>query len=193
MVRLARELTATFEARVASVEQIIEATHEMLEAFRSQREAMRNRLREALAQRASLRRRDFDAMMQGIVARQEACERAIRDTMRDYLREQRVLAAVLKETVSVCAAQAGLARGGPERGETVGELLGKIMARRQQKEREVTALLAEFQRQQEEITRVLEGLLSNGDSLRVREFKATLRTIQPSPRPGREVGAIHDY
>ena len=100
MTHLARELTASYEARVSSVEQIIAGTHEMLETFRSQREAMRTRLREALARAASLRRRDFDTMMEGILARQEARELQIKETMRDYLREQRVLAATLKETLS---------------------------------------------------------------------------------------------
>lgn len=178
MATLARQVIASYEARVSSVEQIIEATHEMLEAFRSQREAMRMQLRETLARAASLRRRDFDAMMQGILARQEAREQAIKETMRGYLREQRTLAAALKETLSVCTAQAGPARSGAERVGAVEELLGGIMAGRQQREREVRALLAEFQREQEEIARTLGGLLSNGGSLKVKEFKATLKVIQ---------------
>ncbi len=178
MARLARELTASYEARVSSVEQIIEATHELLEASRSQREAMRSRLREALARAASLRRRDFDAMMQEILARQEGREQAIRGTMREYLREQRALAAALKETVSACTAQPAPVRSGAERVETVEQLLGGILARRQEREREVAGLLAEFQREQEEIAGVLGGFLSTGGPLKVKEFKATLKRIQ---------------
>ena len=185
MTHLARELTASYEARVSSVEQIIAGTHEMLETFRSQREAIRSRLREALARAASLRRRDFDTMMEGILARQEARELQIKETMRDYLREQRVLAATLKETLSAHLGrpQAEPARSDAERARAGEELLGGIMTRRQAREREVRALLAEFQREQEEIARALEGLLSNDGCLKVKEFKAALKLVRDHGTP----------
>jgi len=88
----------------------------------------------------------------------------------------------------VCDAQAGLANGEAKRIETVEELLGGIVARRQQREQEVTALLAEFQREQEEMAHALGGLLSNGGSIKVKDFKATLRTIQACHRAGRHEG-----
>ena len=169
MARLAREIISSYEARISSVEQIIGATHEMLEAFRGQREVMRTQLREALARAASLRRRDFDAMMQELLARQEAREQAVKETMRGYLQERRELAAALKETLPQSQA---------ERIGSVKELLKGIEARWQEREREVRGLLAEFQREQEELTRTLGGLLSNGGSLKVKAFKAALTAIQ---------------
>jgi hypothetical protein len=195
MVRLARELIASYEARVSSVEHIIEATHEMLEAFRSQREAMRIQLRETLARAASLRRRDFDAMMQGILVGQEERQERIKEAMRGYLSEHKATAQALKEALSLRLrrTQAGLANGEAKRIETVEELLGGIVARRQQREQEVTALLAEFQREQEEIARALGGLLSNGGSLKVKEFKATLKLIQGHSTPCTPcVGGVND-
>ena len=167
MARLAREIIGSYEARVSSVEQIIEATHELLESFRGQREAMRTQLRETLARAASLRRRDFDAMMQGILARQEAREGAVKETMRDYLAEQRALAAALREALA-----------GAEGIGTVKGLLEGIATEREAREREVRVLLAEFQREQEEIAGALGGLLSDGGAVKVKEFKATLRAIQ---------------
>jgi len=145
MTHLARELADSYEARISSVEQIIAGTHEMLETFRSQREAMRSRLREALARAASLRKRDFDTMMEGILARQEAREMQIKETMRDYLQEQRLLAATLKEILSahLGRTQAEPARRDAKRAGAVEELLGGIMAKRQGREREVRFLLAE--------------------------------------------------
>jgi uncharacterized protein YukE len=190
MVRLAREVIASYEARVSSVEQIIEATHEMLEAFRSQREAMRMQLRETLARAASLRRRDFDAMMQGILVGQEERQERVKEAMRGYLREHKATAQALKEALSLRLGrtQAGLANGEAKRIETVEELMGGIVARRQQREQEVRALLAEFQREQEEMAHALGGLLSNGGSIKVKDFKATLRTIQACHRAGRHEG-----
>ena len=128
MERLVREVVASYEARVSSVEQIVESTHEMLESFRGQREAMRARLRETLAQAAHLRKCDFDTMMGGILVRQEERGRAIKETMRGYLREQREMAAALKEA---------LARGETERIGSVKELLNGIEARREERERDI--------------------------------------------------------
>lgn len=149
--------------------QIVESTHEMLESFRSQREVMRARLRESLARAASLRKCDFDTMMGGILVRQGERERAIKETMRGYLREQREMATALKQA---------LALGETERIGSVKELLKGIETRREERERDVRTLLAEFRREQEEMSRALHRLLSDGGSVRVKEFKATLRAIQ---------------
>jgi ferritin len=169
MGRLAREVIASFEARVSSVEQIIEATHEMLETFRSQREAVRAQLRETLARAASLRRRDFDAMMNWILAHQQEREKRVKDSMREYLQEQRALASTMREALE--KSEAG-------RTESVRELLGGITARREAREQEIRSLLAEFRRDQEETARALQALLSNGGSIKVKEFKAALSAIQ---------------
>lgn len=179
MGRLAGEIIASYEARISSVEQIVESTHEMLESFRGQREAMRARLRETLAQAASLRKRDFDTMMGGILVRQEERERAVRETMRGYLREQREMAGALKEA---------LARGETDRIGSVEQLLKGIEIRREEREREIRALLAEFRREQEGMSRALQHLLSNGDSMRAKEFKATIRAIQAGTGDGESAG-----
>ncbi|WP_133174653.1 hypothetical protein [Candidatus Methylomirabilis limnetica] len=183
MALLAREVIASYEARVSSVEQIVESTHEMLGTFRSQREEMRAQLKEALARAASLRRRDFDAMMEGVLAHQREREEAVRGTMKHYLHEQRTLAATLREA---------LARGEAQRVGGLKELLEEITARREEREREVKTLLAEFQGEQEELTRALQGLLSNGGPVRVKEFKATLRAIQSRCCAGRVNGGRDD-
>ena len=179
MACLAREVIASYEARVSSVEQIIEATHEMLEAFRSQREAMRTQLRDTLARAASLRRRDFDAMMHGILVRQEERQERVKEAMRGYLREHKATAQALKEA---------LAKDEAKRVGTVKELLGGIMARQEEREREDRALLAEFRKEQEQVARALGGFLSNGGSIKVKDFKGTLRAIQACHGAEREEG-----
>ena len=167
--RLAREVIASYEARVSSVEQIIESTHELLETYRSQREAMRAQLKETLARAASLRKRDFDVMMNGILAHQQEREKRVKDSMREYLQEQRALAGTLREA---------LAKSEAGRIGSVKELLAEITARREEREQEVRSRLAEFQREQEEMARSLQALLSNGGAIKVKEFKAALSAIQ---------------
>ena len=169
MRHLARAVITSYEARVSSLEQMIETTYEMLETFRSQREAMKTQLRETLARAASLRRRDFDAMIQGILARREEREQTVKETMRGYFEEHRTMAVALREA---------LALGEAEGIGTVKKLLERVTVRRQEREREVRALLAEFQSEQEELARALGKVLSNGGSVSVKEFRAALRAIQ---------------
>lgn len=183
MGHLAREIAASYEARVSSVEQIIEATHEMLEAFRGQREAMRTQLRETLARASSLRRRDFDAMMQGILARQEEREKAVKRMVKAYLREQREMAMGLRERLA------------KSESEGIGDfkaMVEDIRARQLERELEIKTLLADFRREEEEVTSALRGLLSNGGSMRVSDFKATLRAIQSRCWAGRAKGGRDD-
>lgn len=182
MAGLAREVIASYEAKVTSVGQIIEATHEMLEAFRRQREAMHTQLREALARAASLRRRDFDAMMQAILARQTEREGAVKETIRGYLTEQKTLATALKDA---------LTGGEAEQIEATRGLLERIAAKWEAREREVKTLLAEFQGEQTVMAQVMGGLLSNGGPVRVREFKAALGAIRSQHRVGKGEGGIH--
>lgn len=167
MGALVREVVASYETRVCSVAQIVEATHAMLETFRRQHDAVRTRLRETLARAASLRKRDFDLMMQALLDDQEARERAIKRTMRDYLAEQQALAAALREALA-----------GPDRIDAVKTVLGTMVARGTERERQVRDLLAEYRRGHEELARGLGGLLSNGGSVGVKELKATLRVLR---------------
>ena len=62
------------------------------------------------------------------------------------------------------------------------------MARQEEREREVRALLAEFRKEQEQVARALGGFLSNGGSIKVKDFKGTLRAIQACHGAGREEG-----
>lgn len=169
LARLAREVITSYESRITSVEQIIGAAHEMLEAFRCQREAIRDQLRETLSRAASLRRRDFDTMMQGMLLRHEAGERAVKEAIRCYLIEQRALTAALKDALN---------GGGPDQIGAIKALMETIAARQLGREREVQTLLAGFRSDHEGMVQALGALLSNGGSVRVREFKTILVAIQ---------------
>lgn len=180
MARLAREIVSSYEARVSSVVQIVEATQEMLETFRREREAMRTQLRETLARAASLRKRDFDGMIQGVLARLDAREETIKQTLRAHLQEQQALAITLKESLSahIQGPPASAARTDADRVASVEAVLGEIMTGRQEYERCVRALLAEYRGEQEQIVSAFGALLSNGHAMKVKDFKGTLKRVQ---------------
>lgn len=176
MERLAREVVACYEARISSVEQIIAATHETLETFRGEREEMRSRLRESLAKTASLRKRDFDAMMRGLLALQEQREERVKGMVRSYLAEQRTAARSLGEALA----------GRETNMVDVAARLRAFGVTQEARASELRSALAECRREQERVTSALGQLLSNGPSIRVMDLKATLKTIQPQQPTVRE-------
>lgn len=179
MERLAREVVASYEARISSVEQIIAATHETLEAFRGDREELRSRLRESLAKTASLRKRDFDALMRGLLSLQEQREQRVKGMVRSYLAEQRASARSL-----------GDALAGRETGMVdMATRLRAFGVTQEARASELRSALAECRCEQERVSSALGQLLSNGPSIRVMDLKATLKTIQPQqPRERERVG-----
>lgn len=176
MERLAQEVVACYEARISSVEQIIAATHETLDTVRGQREEMRSRLREALAKTASLRKRDFDAMMRGLLSLQEQRQERVKEMVHSYLVAQRTAARSLEEALA-------------GRGTNMVDIAARLRAfgaTQEARASELRSALAEFRREQERVTSALGQLLSNGPSIRVMDLKATLKTIQPQHPTGRE-------
>ena len=180
MACLARKIVSSYEARVSSVVQIVEATQEMLETFRHEREAMRTQLRETLARAASLRKRDFDGMIQGVLTRLDAREEVIKQTLRAHLEAQQALASTLRENLSAHLQEppASAVRTDADRVTSVEAVLGEIMTGRQEHERSVKALLVEYRGEQEQIVSAFGALLSNGHAMKVKDFKGTLKRVQ---------------
>jgi hypothetical protein len=180
MACLARKIVSSYEARVSSVVQIVEATQEMLETFRHEREEMRTQLRETLARAASLRKRDFDGMIQGVLTRLDAREEVIKQTLRAHLHEQQALASTLKESLSAHLQEppARAVQTDAERVPSVEAVLGEILTGRQDYERCVRALLAEYRGEQEQLVSAFGALLSNGHAMKVKDFKGTLKRVQ---------------
>lgn len=147
------------------MEAVIEAADGMLEPWRREREKVSATLREILAKGASLRRKDFDAMMRGVLSRQEEREREVREMMRAYLKEQKKIVRALK---------GALESGDPGR---LRAALGELQTWQREKEEEVRRALVSFQREQEEVASAFKELLARG-SVRAKDLKATLERIQ---------------
>ncbi|MFN3476694.1 MAG: hypothetical protein ACK4Z6_03955 [Candidatus Methylomirabilales bacterium] len=165
MGRLVAGLVTSYEAGVQAVEAVVEAADGMLEPWKREREEVRSTLRETLAKGASLRRKDFDAMMRGLLLRQEERELEVKEVMKAYLKEQKEAALALK---------AALNSGDPGR---LRAALGQVQAWQREKEEEVRRALVSFQREQEEVASAFKELLAKG-SIRAKDLKAAIERIQ---------------
>ena len=82
---LTENIISSYESRIQSIEGIFDTTHQLLEGFqesfldtKQEREKLSAELRENLVKNESLRRKDFDNMMQGILSTQDEREKEVR-------------------------------------------------------------------------------------------------------------------
>jgi len=94
---LAEEIIASYDARVRVVGGIVEDTHHLLDGFKEKRQEMSDDLREVLAKFESLRKKDFNAMMQDILLTQQKREENVKKMLTDFREEEAQVAEQLRE------------------------------------------------------------------------------------------------
>ena len=179
MENVTGNMVASFEAGSQSIESLFDAAHQILEGFqnsffdtRQEREHINAQLRENLTANESLRRKDFDLMMQDILSAQEDRERHVREELNMYLADQREMIRSLGENLAKF--KDALAGGEAQRVKEFQTLLQGILAAQDERKNKVTSELKEFQMQQQELAKTLKGLLAKGRELRIKDLKRML-------------------
>jgi len=183
MEHIVNNIFSSYEARIQSIGEIFNTTHQLLKGFqesfldtKQEREKINAALRENLAKNGSLRRKDFDNMMQGILSTQDEREKEVRDLLNSYLNEQREMAQALRERLE--RFKDSLARGEALRLKEFQSLIKEILAKQDERKDKVTSGLKEFQKEQEVLAKRLKGLLAKGRELRIRDFKSMLKEFE---------------
>lgn len=179
MQNIVESVISSYEDRVQSIGSIFDTTHQLLEGFqdglldtRQERERVNTELRENLAKNESLRKKDFDNMMRGILSAQEEREKQVRSLLKSYLDEQKEVANALGENLS--KVKDVLTKGEIQRIEESQTAITEILAKQEQRKEEVSSELREFQRDQQEMARKLKDLLAKGKELRIKDIKSIL-------------------
>lgn len=95
--KIAKDIVASYEVRIKVVQAIAEDTRRLLEEFREKRERMSRELKEALAKHESLRKKDFDKMMEDILIAQSTREENVKQMLADFQEEEMTVVGNLKE------------------------------------------------------------------------------------------------
>jgi len=180
---MAENIVASYETKSRSIGSLFETTHQILEGFqnsffdtRQEREKINDQLRENLTQNESLRRKDFDHMMQGILSAQEDRERQVREGLNEYLAEQREM--IHKVGDRLAKFKDALALGEAQRVKEFQAFIQDILSKQDERKNEVTSELKEFQKQQQDLAGTLKGLLAKGRELRIKDLKRMLGEFQ---------------
>ena len=82
--KIAKDIVASYEARIKVIQATVEDTRKLLEEFRNKREKMSQELKGALAEHESLRKKDFDKMMSEILVSQSKREENVKNMLADF-------------------------------------------------------------------------------------------------------------
>lgn len=182
MKNIVEEIISSYENRIESIESIFESTTELLENSqnflidsRKDREKINAQLRENLAKNESLRKKDFDNMMQEILPPGDQKEKQIKDLLKSYFNEQREMAHILKNNLTEFKDL--LAKGETQRIKNFQQTFKEIIAKQDERKAEVAAKLKEFQEDQKLLAERLKELLAKGSQLRIRDLKLTLKEL----------------
>ena len=180
-------IISSYEEKLQSIGFIIDNTQMVLGEFqesmshaKEEKEALNVRLRETLARNESLRKKDFDVMMNTILVSQDDREREVRKLLHSYLAEQREMARQLKENLGTF--KDGLNKDNIGRINEFHEMLKDILKKQEERKAEVAAKLKIFQKEQGELSRSLGELLSKGRELRIRDLKTMLKQFEAQSR-----------
>ena len=174
------DIVSSYDVRIQKLESIFDTTHQLLYGFqenfldlKQEREKVNSQLRESLAQNDSLRKKDFDGMMQGINSKQDMREKEVRDLLSNYLNEQKQMARSLRDNLKEFNRL--LTNGEAQRVGEFKELIKENLVRQDERKEQVTNRLKEFQKEQKEMAEKLNDLLAKGRELRIKDFKAMLK------------------
>ena len=170
MRNVAQDLIASYDARVDAIGTIMDNTYQVLDDFKDKRAKLSAELKDTLAKRGSLRKKDFDRMMNGILLNQEEKEKEVKQSLKIFIKEQKKEAFELKDA---------LIKGEVER-------MKKAQIEIENGIAEIKGLLKGFYEQQKELTEGLRKPLTKGNDLKIKDFKDMIRNLQTLTR-GKEV------
>jgi hypothetical protein len=182
-------IISSYEAKIRSIGAIFDTTHQLLNSFqisfldtRQQRERLNAELRENLAKNESLRKRDFDNMMQDILSAQDEREKQARDLLNSYLDEQKEMAAILRSNLAKI--KDALGQGRAQKAKEFQGAIKEILAKQEERKHKAILKLEEFQQGQKDMLTGLRQLLDKGSEIRIKDLKSMLAAAGGGPGSG---------
>jgi len=166
--KIAKDIVASYEARIKVIQAVAEDTKKLLEEFREKRERMSRELKEALAEHRSLRKKDFDKMMEDILTLQKGREENVKQMLADFQDEEMGVVENLREM---------LKRGEKLRLKDFKKTLAKIKKEQEGRQKETpNQINQELDNMRSEVQEMLENFKSQRQKV-ASEWKGMLATM----------------
>lgn len=183
MRNIVEDIISAYETRLEGIGVIFDTTHQLLRGFqdsfidtKQEREKLTVELRDSLAKNKSLRRNDFDNMMQDILSTQDKREKEVRNLLDIYLNERKEMAQALKGNLEKF--KDFLTKGEIQRVKEFQNMIKEVLDEQEKRKEEVTSSLKVFQKEQKEIAKRLKELLAKDKELRIEDLKSMLEGLK---------------
>lgn len=164
------------EAASDTKDQFLWAFQDSVIDTRQEREMVTMELRESLAKISSLRKKDFDTMMKGILLAQNEREKEVGGLLNSYVIEQKEMAHIL--ACNLTSVKDDLSKGETKRIKDFQALIERILSQQDARKEEVAAKLKQFREEQKAMSKKLRNLLAKGRELRVKDLKSMLKEFK---------------
>lgn len=167
--RLVEGIIDSYENRVSTIYSLMAQAGYLLGTARSEIVEMIDAVRSTLAASQSLRRKDFDAMMDDILERHRLIEAEASGHLTLFRKAEEEMVDRMRCLVR---------HGSQTPLEDVAFIRDEMMTRQKARELSIISTLKRFQVEQVELKIGLRRLLDKGESMRVRDLKTMLRAIR---------------
>ena len=176
------EVIGSYESKVRMVMSLMKQAFGRIRGFHQEQDVLANRLKELLAKRESLRKKDFDAMLAGIRESQRQREQGVNQMIEEFCQEEDATIGQLRTIIS---------GPGPSTMEEFHALKEQMLNRPKERERKVGSMMKQFHQDQEELTAALKRLVDKGTAARIKDLKGMVKAVRMDQQgPGREVEMI---
>jgi hypothetical protein len=179
------DLITSYESRIATVEELMTTLYQAtvtsdgnFDILDEERERLKTGLQKTLAKNCSLRRKDFNQLVEAVLFDSNKKKGAIeeersrvREKVKEYLNDQKQLANNLRQQLVELAREKTDKNG-------LDTVMGNIRAMYEDKGQQLLAILRDFQlhleafrKEQEEINRKLQRLVDRGESLSLEDLR----------------------
>ena len=168
---------------------LFDNVHNTLNDLRKERDQLNSRLRETLAKNGSLRKKDYNTMMSGILCALDEKEREAERQFLNFIEAQKETAQSLKN--SLLGIKDITAPDVSEKIAIIKERLPQISKLQEMKKETVMKTFMDFQQMHNRVMGCLENLLKKGDHLLLQEIKNVknqiIKEINPIGQVPKEV------
>jgi chromosome segregation ATPase len=183
MKNIVEDIISSYETRLEGMGVIFDTTYQLLQGFqdsfidkKQEREKLIVELRNNLAKNNSLRKNDFDNMMQDILSTQDKREKEVRNLLNRYLNERKEMAQALRGNLEKF--KDSLAKGEIQRVKEFQNMIKEVIDEQEKRKDEVTSKLKAFQKEQKEMAKRLKELLAKDKELRIEDLKSMLERLK---------------
>lgn len=160
------EIINSYEKRLKLVNTLVVEAVKRVNNYCREQEEISRRLKENLARHGGMRKKDFDALMETVLAKRRERETKTRQQLETIWQEEGEMILILKKVLTGNCNPADF------------EIMKRdILLRLREREKEVAKSLMKFQLEQEELIAALKNLLSKGEEVRIKDLKSMVKTL----------------